>query len=330
MNRVRPPPSRDYIQYSYAQQTHLCHPFDMRLDEIVVEVAATFETRFLVISNTHGHQLPPEYFEQQADVAIHCGELTTESRIDEIHAPIKLVIAGNHDFALDIPMFKQKVSEVTSTLEPDLMKREYDDYGEASEMFLEAKRSGIFLLDEGTHHFTLHNGASLKVFASPYTPSLGNWGFQYHPETGHNFEISNDVDIPITHGPPKGIMDTTNSGDRAGCPRLFEAVARSRPRMHCFSHIHEGWGAKLVAWRPKVCEKPSHFTDIDHGRSKLLARLSQTNSKTRVFQTSHCSDDQTPLIRNSQTLIVNAAVEGTEDFPAQPLWLVDLDLPSAT
>ncbi|KAL4964374.1 metallophosphatase domain-containing protein [Aspergillus stella-maris] len=273
------------------------------------------KTRFLVISDTHGHQLPPEYFEQQADVVIHCADLTTKSRLDEfrsaikllqkIHAPIKLVIAGNHDFTLDIPIFKHNVSEVTPTLEPDLVKRKYGDYGERH-----------LSPDEDTHHFTLHNGASLKVYASPFTTSLGNWGFQYHTETGHNFEISNDVDITITHGPPKGIMDTTNSGDRAGCPRLLEAVARSRPRVHCFGHIHEGWGAKLVAWRPKISEKPSHFTDIDHGRSKLLARLSQTNTATRVFQTSHCSDDQTPLIQNSQTLFVNAAVEGTEDLPA--------------
>lgn len=55
---------------------------------------------------------------QHADVAIHCGDLTEESKLEEyrasiqllkdIHAPLKLVIAGNHDFTMDIPAFRKK------------------------------------------------------------------------------------------------------------------------------------------------------------------------------------------------------------------------------
>ncbi|KAL4804922.1 hypothetical protein BDV18DRAFT_141547 [Aspergillus unguis] len=35
---------------------------------------------------------------------------------------------------------------------------------------LETKRSGIALLDKGTHRFTLNSSASLKANASPDTP----------------------------------------------------------------------------------------------------------------------------------------------------------------
>ncbi|KAL3481770.1 Metallo-dependent phosphatase-like protein [Aspergillus californicus] len=297
--------------------------------------SSSVKTRFLVLSDTHGHDL--DYSVYHADVAIHCGDLTTGSKLNEfktalktlqtIDAPLKLVIAGNHDFTMDIPMFHKKVAEVTPPLEPTLVKREYGDYGEIRELFNQARPSGIVFLDEGTHHFTLQNGAGLKIYASPYTPSLGDWGFQYHPETGHTFNLEKDTDIVITHGPPRGIMDTTYSGERAGCPRLFEAIARVRPRMHCFGHIHEGWGAKVVGWRRKISETPSHFTDVDNGRSTVIGKLSQITPNTQIVQTSHCRGDQVPLEAGTQTLFVNAALEGTHDCPIHPLWQIDLDLP---
>lgn len=40
---------------------------------------------------------------------------------------------------------------------------------------------------------------------------------------------SNTVDVVMTHGPPKVIMDYTHSGERAGSPELFRALARARP-----------------------------------------------------------------------------------------------------
>ena len=244
-----------------------------------------------------------------------------------MNAPLKLVIAGNHDFTLDIPVFQKKVAEAQPPLDPQLVQQAYGCYGEARRLFCE--ETGIKFLDEGTHYFRLRNGASLNVYASPYTPSLGDWGFQYHPEHGHDFSIQN-VDIVMTHGPLKGIMNHTHSGQRAGCPFLFEAVARARPRMHCFGHIHEAWGAKLVTWRQRISAKPSHLTDIDNERSILIDRLADLKKKAgltsmKCFGTSHCSEDPNPL-HWLQTLFINAAVQGDEDLPIQPPWLIDLEL----
>ena len=80
----------------------------------------SIKTSFLVLSDTHGHEIPPDYLKQHADVVIHCGDLTTESKIDEFKsaiellrnskAPLKLVIPGNHDFTLDIPIFQRKIA----------------------------------------------------------------------------------------------------------------------------------------------------------------------------------------------------------------------------
>lgn len=94
-------------------------------------------------------------------------------------------------------------------LDPGLVVKVYGEPGEARQMFEEARAAGIKFLDEGSHQFILANGASLNVYATPWTPSLGAWGFQYRLEHGHNFDIPPAIDLVITHGPPKGIMDYT-------------------------------------------------------------------------------------------------------------------------
>jgi hypothetical protein len=320
------------------------------------------KTRFLICSDTHGLDSLPGFIpsaEQHADVAIHCGDLTTQSQLHEykasirllqaIDAPLKLVIAGNHDFTMDIPMFHKKVADAQS-LERELVEQAYGYDGEARRLF---EGTGITFLDEGVHSFHLQNGALLTVYASPYTPSLGDWGFQYHPDKGHDFMIdngsgTNTVDVVMTHGPPKGIMDYTHSGERAGSPDLFRALARARPRMHCFGHIHEGWGAKLVTWRDRTTAMPSHLTDIDNGQSYPIAKLSDMKDRAeqslsgdsapmKYFATSHCSGDAHPLNWGSQTLFVNAAIKGTpqgiykqkENLSMQLPWAVDLELRSS-
>ncbi|KAI1881730.1 hypothetical protein JX265_000556 [Neoarthrinium moseri] len=313
-------------------------------------------TRFLIVSDTHGDSFGV-HKGQRADVAIHCGDLTEESKISELRttlrflaeldAPLKLVIPGNHDFTLDVPTFRRRVAEAAQPLEPELVSKEFGDYGEARSLFEETKKDGIIFLDEGNHEFTLANGAQLKIYASPFTPSKGGWGFQYAPETGHQFSIDQGVDVVITHGPPLGVMDLTDSRVRGWCPDLFGAVARARPRMHCFGHIHEGWGAKLVTWRDKVSEKPSHFTDIDNSRSVVVEKLTnilpnrfddadsslEKELKARAYlrgggaTISHCKGDEHALQVGYQTLFVNAAIEGTHDaLPYHPAWIVDLDL----
>jgi len=319
------------------------------------------KTRFLILSDTHGIEFGPEDRpSQHVDVAIHCGDLTEESKLDEylasirllkdLHAPLKLVIAGNHDFTIDIPAFREKVAEVRPSLDPDLVKKVYGDHGEARKILEDARSAGVIFLDEGSHRFILENGAILNVYASPWTPALGDWGFQYPPTLGHSFEISKGVDLIMTHGPPKGIMDYTEGKKRAGCPDLFKAVARARPRLHCYGHIHEGWGAKLVTWRDQITETPSHFTDIDNEKSVVVENLSgfrqskfdspeSKEQKSRKIEhyrrekccaTSHRTGDANYLDFGKQTLFVNASIQGTEDYPLQLPWLVELELRRAT
>jgi hypothetical protein len=49
--------------------------------------------------------------------------------------------------------------------------------------------------------------------------------------------VPQGTNILITHGPPLGILD-----DGQGCSALRRAVIRVKPRLHCFGHVHTGYG----------------------------------------------------------------------------------------
>jgi multisite-specific tRNA:(cytosine-C5)-methyltransferase len=120
----------------------------------------------------------------------------------------------------------------------------------------------------------------------------------------------------------------TADKQRAGCGDLFAAVARARPRVHCFGHIHEGWGAKKVVWRgAEASEKPSHFTDVDNERSAVVESLATLRKgrweseevgeekkrrlegyRKRGYVTARVDSDSV-----QQTLFVNAAIQGLEE-----------------
>jgi multisite-specific tRNA:(cytosine-C5)-methyltransferase len=307
--------------------------------------------RIMLISDTHGEtldysKLPP------VDVAIHCGDLTEESKLEEfrtavtmiqkIPATVKLVIAGNHDFTLDEATFRQKLA--TADLDPDLVRETYGDFGEAEHLLTSVP--DITYLREGTHQISLENHAPLTVYASPFTASKSDWGFTYDLETDHQWNIQTGTDIVITHSPPRGILDMTNSRQRAGSASLFAAVACARPKLHCFGHIHEGWGGKRVQWRQSIGgATPTHFTAIDGANSRTLvtlasmARATQTQdeegmgeeevAKHRKYQEQGYVDvGMVEAGKAAQTLFVNAAVESlAEDLPPHLPWIVEIDHP---
>jgi hypothetical protein len=137
---------------------------------------------------------------------------------------------------------------------------------------------------------------------------------------------------------------------RAGCKQLFAAVARARPRLHCFGHIHEGWGAKLVAWREQPTDDPLHLTDIDNGKSvvvetlaalqkrdwdtpTVIAQKAARSRNLRTFgyrATDHSARSAHPIVPGKTTLFVNAAIESATDLAKPQLpWIIDIDLPAA-
>ena len=80
------------------------------------------------------------------------------------------MIAGNYDFTIDIPVFKDKIAEYQHSAHENVVNT-YGTYGQAKQLFSGA---AITFLDEKTNSFVLRNGALLTVYASPYRPSLGD------------------------------------------------------------------------------------------------------------------------------------------------------------
>jgi Icc-related predicted phosphoesterase len=330
-------------------------------------------TRVLIISDTHlarleetganGRILPFQKSLPAADVLIHCGDLTRSGTLDEfrtalellreIDAPMKLVIAGNHDLLLDREYLRAH-------------RHHYDlDHEQAEEVWRQARffwsapdgpaaEAGVTFLDEGHHEIHLPNGARLLVYASPYTPAFCDFGFAYEkhedrfnnssllPQIGSSIAVhpvkpflttAKPTDIMITHGPPYLRRDCTIRGQHVGCPHLLRAVEHTRPLIHCFGHIHEAAGAEIVEWPAPGNElpAPSEALVLDAWRrgtlGEELAALSKaltTRATVEVFNRSHAvevdiNQGSAHCIRRGQdTLMVNAAIMNAHNRPENP------------
>jgi Icc-related predicted phosphoesterase len=90
----------------------------------------------------------------------------------------------------------------------------------------------------------------LKLFGSPYTPAWGNsWAYMIkrHKLSDVWASLPEELDILITHGPPKGVLDITRDRDtnaliQVGCASLRKRVAQIKPKIHIFGHIHDEKG----------------------------------------------------------------------------------------
>ncbi|KAH7303453.1 hypothetical protein B0I35DRAFT_455181 [Stachybotrys elegans] len=310
------------------------------------------KTRVLILSDTNGKRFERDkIFQGHVDIAIHCGNLTDGSKLEEFGAAIELlkaikatwkfVIAGSRDFTLDDGAFEKIKAEADRgevTLGGSIAE-EYGLVGEARLILLDIVRHGIKYLREGTHQVILHNDALVRIYASPYTPSNGSTGgFQY--TDGHEFCIPPGTDIVVTHGPPRGVWDRirdprqAGSEERIGCPQLFGAVARAQPRLHCFGHARGDWGARLVTWRREISEHPSHLADIDNegGKSPVIASLPwmpgdklKACREGNCYYTNHCTGDEN-AVGEGKTLFINAALVRDDDGPERFPWLVEIDL----
>ena len=160
------------------------------------------------------------------DVLIHAGDSTYRGAVPElvrVNAWLgtlphrhKIIIAGNHDWLF----------ETDPSLAESLMT------------------NAIYLRDSAT------SIAGVKFYGAPWQPWFMDWAFnlQRGAEIKRKWDlIPTDTDVLITHGPPQGILDIvpdyrTGLDINVGCEELAPAIARVKPKLHIFGHIHEGYG----------------------------------------------------------------------------------------
>ena len=108
-------------------------------------------------------------------------------------------------------------------------------------------------------------------------------------------------------------MDKTDKGEEVGCDHLSRAVARCKPRLHCFGHIHEGWGAGRIDW------KTQQFEQVELIESQVF--------EDRCASVDISENGGKPLKWGRETLFVNASIMDVRYHPTNAPWVVDLDLP---
>jgi Calcineurin-like phosphoesterase len=186
--------------------------------------------RFWLVSDTHNRH-DELHVPSGIDVVIHCGDESdcgnewlneTEARaffewysaLDIAH---KLFVPGNHSMAIEKGLVKP-------------------------EQYPKVR----FLI----HEQVVLNG--LIAFGTPYTPKFFHWAYMRAREDLDVVwqTIPDDVDILISHGPPKGILDVTRDIDtrnpiHVGSKSLTRHVTeRIKPLLHAFGHIHDEKGIR--------------------------------------------------------------------------------------
>lgn len=161
----------------------------------------------------------------KGDLLIHCGDITGRGDVSEVKDFLKwfssqqythkVFIAGNHDLP-----FQHN---------PDELRKIVDEY---NVHYLED--SSVII--EGLH-----------IYGSPWQPKFNHWAFNLERGSVELKEkwsmIPDDTDILITHGPPQNILDYSLFGrENTGCSQLRYKVEEINPMIHCFGHIHEGYG----------------------------------------------------------------------------------------
>lgn len=128
----------------------------------------------------------------------------------------------------------------------------------------------------------------------------------------------------MTHGPPMGMLDATRTEEHVGCQHLLRAARRCKPRLHCFGHIHEGWGAQRVKW--KDGEEPDMKMEEHIEESNEVQVKEEDMIQERAARVDISKDGGAGLLFGKETLMVNASIMTVTYKPWNGPWLVDMDL----
>lgn len=179
--------------------------------------------RIVIIADTHGRSLSC-WDIPGGDVLIHCGDFSCgRSGFTDIELlrkqlmllphPHKLVVAGNHDFA--VQKDGKKTKEILAPVH--------------------------YLEDDGL----VIDG--LQFWGTPWQPEFLGMAFNLPRCSDELHEkrmlIPDDTNVLITHCPPAEILDWVNFNGALGCNQLRWRVDKlPKLKLHCFGHIHEGYG----------------------------------------------------------------------------------------
>ena len=248
------------------------------------------------ISDTHNLRpdLPP------GDLLVHAGDLTRDGTAKELQTQLdwidrqphtyKIVIAGNHEIVLG----KGRSTELETT-------RKHGSFQWGS----------IVYLEESSINLRFPGGRSLTVYGSPWTRKHGNWVFQYEKGADRfTNRVDDDVDILVTHMPPRHHLDLALWGDDF----LLKELWRVKPKLHVFGHIHEAYGQEVLVYD----RFQDLFEQVCAGRAGMITLLYMAILLLWHWLVGARESEKT-------TTLINAAVKGgfidKETLPVQVVQL---------
>lgn len=213
--------------------------------------------KLLHISDTHSYHgllnIP-----EDVDIIIHSGDASNyrdkyknrEEMLDFIEwygslpNRCKIYVAGNHDTSIEAGL-------ITKT-----------DFTNNGIIYIENE---LYVID------------GIKIWGSPVTPSFGQgWAFNKDRGKIHKVwdNIPDNIDIVVTHGPCKGILDLSynraNELEFCGCANLRKRILKIKPKLSLFGHIHNcediiNAGTTKLSAYPTVFSNGSVVTDGKFG-----------------------------------------------------------------
>jgi Icc-related predicted phosphoesterase len=152
------------------------------------------------------------------------------------------------------------------------------------------ERKIIFDLDFGDNIIHLWDNEvtieGFKIWGSPYTPSFGfGWAFNRDRAKIYKVweQIPEDVDIVVTHGPPKGILDLSYNRDNelemCGDLALKKRIKEIQPKLVCFGHIHNCDNITNQGY----IKLADHDTIYSNGSIVTDGKFGQINNNGNIF-----------------------------------------------
>lgn len=188
------------------------------------------------ISDTHGITLPD--IPEGVELVLHAGDIGPDRRpLEWFLGPFKTWLQrlekrdigffgtwGNHDFIGKTQDFSKILPDNTN-------------------LFVDKHTYIADTIDQDDA-----DAPTIKVHFSPWSPTFGNWAWMESEDSlrARYFDIEDDCDIIVSHGPPKGYGDLTAwqgaPPEHVGSQALLDAFLTNKAKYLVCGHIHQARG----------------------------------------------------------------------------------------
>ncbi|KAF2997582.1 hypothetical protein E8E13_002350 [Curvularia kusanoi] len=288
--------------------------------------------RIVCISDTH-NLIPTDV--PDGDILIHAGDMTNGGSVAEIQAQIDwlcslphreiVVVAGNHDTYLD-PRTRPSLSEEEREGALDWGRLHYLQHKLVT-LVIAPQNQGT--ADARTPLLRDAEKRRLRIYGAPQIPACGPnnvHAFQYpRGSDAWSETVPEDVDVLVTHTPPKFHLDLSMPKG-LGCEHLLKEVGRAKPALHVFGHVHWGAGREVVHWdRAHDAYVQGMGRDSRYVRGVLDVKLWWTVVRVVYREVRELLWDRVWGGQSTRTMLVNAAqTKGNTGKLGNPIQVVEI------